>query len=307
MKRRKGFSRISEFFFASLTGGTAALIVLFIVVFLAVIVYNGIGSLSWTYLTKGPEGGIAGTEGGIFPTIFGTTVLVLLMTVVVMPAGVLTAIYLHEYAPQDSWFVGVIRLAVQNLAGVPSIVFGLFGLGFFIQFIGAGIDDLFYGGKTVYGQPAIIWAALTYALLTLPTVIVASEEALRAVPKAYREVAYGLGASKWQVTTRVVLPNSLGGILTGGILAISRATGEVAPIIFTGVAFWLPYLPTRLNHQFTELGYHIYIMATQSPNIEKSKPLLYCAVLVMILITFALVFAGILLRTRIRKKLRAGY
>jgi phosphate transport system permease protein len=306
MKRRNVVSRTTELFFAALTASAAGLIVLSILAFLVVIAYNGVGNLSWEYLTTSPKSGIAG-EGGIFPTIFGTVVLVFLMTLAVMPFGVLTAIYLHEYAPQDSRFVGVIRLAVQNLAGVPSIVFGLFGLGFFIQFVGAGVDNLFYGGRAIYGKPAIIWAALTYALLTLPTVIVATEEALRAVPNAYREVAFGLGASKWQVTTRVVLPNSLGGILTGGILAISRATGEVAPIIFTGVAFSLPHLPTRLNHQFTELGYHIYIMATQSPDVEKSKPLLFSAVLVLILITFSLVFVAILLRSSIRRKLRAGY
>ncbi|MDQ7778952.1 MAG: phosphate ABC transporter permease PstA [Planctomycetota bacterium] len=306
MKRRGFIARFSELFFTGLTAGAAALIVLSILVFLVVIVRNGVDSLTWEYLSTSPRGGIAG-EGGIFPAIFGTIVLVFLMTIAVMPLGVLTAVYLHEYAPKNSRLVGAVRLAVQNLAGVPSIVFGLFGLGFFVQYVGGGIDELFYGGRAIYGQPAIVWAALTYALLTLPTVIVATEESLRAVPDGYREVAYGLGASRWQVTTRVVLPNSMSGILTGGILAISRATGEVAPIIFTGVAFSLPYLPTRLNHQFTQLGYHIYILATQSPDIEKSRPLLFSAVLVLVVITFALVFFAIILRSRIRRKLRAGY
>jgi phosphate transport system permease protein len=219
---------------------------------------------------------------------------------------VATAIYMHEYASHRSKTVQLVRLAIQNLAGVPAIVFGLFGLGFFIEFIGRGMDSVLYGGDLVYGQPAIIWAALTMALLTLPTVVVATEEALRAIPQSYREVAYSLGATRWQMIRRIVLPQAVGGILTGGILAISRGAGEVAPVMFTGAAYFLPDLPTRLNSQVMELGYHVYVMTTQSPDVETTKPKLYSTVLVLLLLTFLLNFTAILIRSQIRKKLRYG-
>ena len=219
------------------------LIIAMLIVILGNIVIHGIGSVSLTFLTKSPEAGM--TEGGIFPAIFGTFALVVLMTIAVIPLGVATAIYMHEYASKRSRIVHLVRLAIQNLAGVPAIVFGLFGLGFFIEFVGRGIDKTFYGGRLIYGQPAIIWAALTMALLTMPTVVVATEEALRAIPQSYREVAYSLGATRWQMIRRVVLPQAVGGILTGGILAISRGSGEVAPVMFTGAAYFLPELPRR--------------------------------------------------------------
>jgi phosphate transport system permease protein len=202
--------------------------------------------------------------------------------------------------------VHVVRLAIQNLAGVPAIVFGLFGLGFFIEFIGRGVDRALFGGNLVYGQPAIIWAALTMALLTMPTVVVATEEALRAIPQSYREVAYSLGATRWQMISRVVLPQAVGGILTGGILAVSRGSGEVAPVMFTGAAYFLPELPRRLNDQFMELGYHVYVMTTQSPDVEATKPILYSTVLVLLMLTFLLNFTAIMIRARIRKRLRYG-
>src|SRR5205085_523145 len=193
----------------------------------------------------------------------------------------------------------------QNLAGVPAIVFGLFGLGFFVQFIGKGVDHAFYGARLNFGQPAIIWASLTMALLTLPTVVVASEEALRAIPAGYREAAFALGATRWQVIRRVVLPQALGGILTGAILAVSRGAGEVAPVMFTGAAYFLPHLPVHLNDQFMELGYHVYVMTTQSPDVEATKPLLYSTVFVLLSVTFALNFAAVLIRSRIRRRLRS--
>jgi phosphate transport system permease protein len=202
--------------------------------------------------------------------------------------------------------VHFVRLAIQNLAGVPAIVFGLFGVGFFIEFVGRGIDRGLYGGSLVYGQPAIIWSALTMALLTLPTVVVATEEALRAIPANYREVAYSLGATRWQMIWRVVLPQSAGGILTGGILAVSRGSGEVAPVMFTGAAYSLPELPVRLHNQFMELGYHVYVMSTQAFDVEATKPALYSTVLVLLMLTFLLNFTGIMIRARIRKRLRDG-
>ena len=228
------------------------------------------------------------------------------MTIAVIPLGVATAIYMHEYAPKRSRLVHVVRLAIQNLAGVPAIVFGLFGLGFFIEFIGRGMDRVLYGGELVYGQPAIVWAALTLALLTMPTVVVATEEALRAIPQGYREVAYSLGATRWQMIRRVVLPQAVGGILTGGILAVSRGAGEVAPVMFTGAAYFLPELPTRLNSQFMELGYHVYVMTTQSPDVEATKPILYATVLVLLALTFLLNFSAIMIRAQVRKRMRHG-
>jgi phosphate transport system permease protein len=292
-----------KYLFTSLTGFACLLIVVMVAIILGNIVYHGWEKLSWEFIAGEPRTGM--TEGGIFPAIFGTVALVILMTIAVVPLGVATAVYLHEYAPQDSKIVHLVRLALQNLAGVPAIVFGLFGLGFFVQFVGGGIDNFFNGGALAFGQPCILWASLTLAVLTLPTVVVATEEALRAVPRIYREAAYAMGATRWQVVWHVVLPQSIGGMLTGAILAISRGAGEVAPIMFTGAAYYLPYLPKKLNDQFMELGYHVYVLTTQSPDVEATKPLLYSTVLVLLLVTFALNFMAVLIRSRIRRKLRA--
>ena len=280
------------------------LIIAMLAIILGNIVVNGIGAVTLEFLSKAPEAGMTG--GGIFPAIFGTFALVVLMTVAVIPLGVATAIYMHEYASKRSRVVHLVRLAIQNLAGVPAIVFGLFGLGFFIEFVGRGIDQTFYGGRLVYGQPAIIWASLTLALLTMPTVVVSTEEALRAIPQSYREVAYSLGATRWQMIRRVVLPQAVGGILTGGILAVSRGSGEVAPVMFTGAAYFLPELPKALNSQFMELGYHVYVMTTQSPDVEATKPILYATVLVLLGLTFLLNFSAVIIRAQIRKRLRYG-
>jgi phosphate transport system permease protein len=279
-------------------------IVAMLAIILGNIIGHGAGAISIQFLTRAPESGMTG--GGIFPAIFGTFALVVLMTVAVIPLGVATAVYMHEYASKRSRIVHLVRLAIQNLAGVPAIVFGLFGLGFFIEFVGRGIDKAFYGGRLLYGQPAIIWAALTLALLTMPTVVVATEEALRAIPQSYREVAYSLGATRWQVIRRVVLPQAVGGILTGGILAVSRGSGEVAPVMFTGAAYFLPELPKQLNDQFMELGYHVYVMTTQSPDVEATKPILYATVLVLLSLTFLLNFSAIMIRAQIRKRMRYG-
>jgi phosphate transport system permease protein len=300
----RGITRLLGWLFSSLTGLACLLIIAMVAVILGNIVLNGAGSVTWSFLTRAPEAGM--TEGGIFPAIIGTFLLVLLMTIAVVPLGVATAIYMHEYAPKRSRLVHLVRLAIQNLAGVPAIVFGLFGLGFFIEFVGRGVDRVAFGGELHYGQPAIIWAALTMALLTLPTVVVASEEALRSIPQSYREVAYSMGATRWQVIRRIVLPQAVGGILTGGILAVSRGAGEVAPVMFTGAAYFLPYLPTRLNDQFMELGYHVYVMTTQSPDVEATKPILYATVLVLLALTFGLNFTAIMIRSRIRRRQRSG-
>ncbi len=268
------------------------------------VVRGGIGRLSWQFLTSAPTDGM--TQGGIFPAIYGTAVMTLLMTLAVMPVGVLTAVYLHEYAPPSSRLAALVRLAVANLAGVPSIVFGLFGLGFLIQFVGGGIDRLFYGGELHWGQPALVWASLTLAVLTLPVVIVSTEEALRAVSYDQRMASLALGATQSQTLRRVVLPGALPGILTGAVLAISRGAGEVAPILFTGAAYYLPDLPHGLSSQFMHLGYHTYVLATQSPDVEATRPLLYSTVLVLLLLTFALNLVAIVIRARTRRRTAAA-
>lgn len=263
------------------------------------VVWGGLGTISWEFLTSPPTQGME--AGGIFPAIFGTLLLVILMVIAVVPVGVLTAVYLQEYTDPGSKTTRLVRAAVNNLAGVPSIVFGLFGLGFFIAFIGGGIDKMFYAGSgPVWGQPAIIWASLTMALLTLPVVIVSTEEALRVIPRELKDASYALGATKLQTITRVIIPQAMPGIFTGAILAVGRGAGEVAPIMFTGAAYYLPHLPTKLTDQFMVLGYHTYVMATQSPDIEKTRPLLYGTVLVLLALTFLLNIVAIVMRSRIR-------
>jgi phosphate transport system permease protein len=291
-------------FFTGLTLLATLIILAILFIIIGNIVWHGHKIISWEFLSQAPREGM--TAGGIFPAIFGTVALVILMIIAVLPAGVMTAIYLHEYARADSLFTKVIRYAVNNLAGVPSIVFGLFGLGFFILFLGGGMDKLF-GLEAVWGQPCLLWAALTLALLNLPVVVVSSEEALRAVPKETKEASLALGATKWQTIRRIVLPQALPGILTGAILSISRGAGEVAPILFTGAAYFLPYLPTKPTDQFMELGYHIYVMATQSPDVELTKPILYGTVLVLLILTLLLNFIAIFIRSKMRRQLRASY
>lgn len=284
-----------------LTFAAVLLIIIMLVIILGNIIYGGAGTISYDFLTHPPENGME--SGGIFPAIFGTVFLVILMVIAVVPVGVFTAIYLHEYTSPTSKITKLIRVAINNLAGVPSIVFGLFGLGFFIGFVGGGLDSIFYNSDgPVWGQPAIIWASLTLALLTLPVVIVSTEEALRTIPPELKEASYALGGTKLQTITRIIIPQAMPGILTGSILAVSRGAGEVAPIMFTGAAYYLPYLPSKLNDQFMELGYHIYVMATQSPDVEATKPILFGTVLVLLILTFMLNFIAIFIRSSMRRK-----
>ncbi len=285
----------------ALSSGLATLVVLAILTIILVdVIRNGVSHLSMTFLTQAPREGM--TAGGIFPAIVGMVEMVFLMTLAGVPVGVATAIYLHEYAPAQSRITRLIRIAVANLAGVPSIVFGLFGLGFFVQFLGAGIDKVFFAGQKVFGQPALIWAALTMAVLTLPVVIVATEEALRAVPNELREASLALGATKFQTVMHVVVPQASAGILTGMILAVSRGAGEVAPILFTGAAYFLPQLPKGLSSQFMSPSYHVYVLATQSPDVDATKPILYSTVLVLLALTFVLNIAAIVVRARVRRQ-----
>jgi len=283
-----------------LSAAAAGFIVLMVLLIMSDIVINGWTTVTWQFLADVPRVGM--TEGGIFPAIYGTVLLVLLMILALVPFGVGAGIWLHEYASPRSPLTRAVRFAVTNLAGVPSIVFGLFGLGFFIQFVGRSMDRAM-GLDVVWGQPSLLWAAFTLALLNLPVVIVTTEEALKTVPREMREASMGLGATRWQTIWNVLLPQALPGVLTGGILAVSRGAGEVAPILFTGAAYFLPYLPKSPNDQFMELGYHVFVLATQSPDVDATRPLLYGTVLVLLALTFLLNIVAILLRARLRARL----
>lgn len=255
------------------------------------------------------------TEGGVWPAIFGTVLMTVLMSIVVTPFGVIAAFYLREYAKQGP-LVRMVRIAINNLAGVPSIVFGVFGLGFFVYFIGGGIDRLFFPEMLptpTFGTGGILWASLTLALLTVPVVIVATEESIAAVPRGAREGSLALGASKFQTILNIVLPASVPGILTGVILAMARGAGEVAPLMITGVVKLAPELPLdtaapflHLDRKFMHLGFHIYDVGFQSPNIEAAKPMVFTTTLLLIGIVVLLNLAAIRLRDRIRKKYQTG-
>ena len=299
MKRK----RLGDLSLSIATATATALVLAILLVIFLDIGINGAPRLSLGFIFQAPTQGM--TAGGIFPALFGTVALVVLMTLAVVPVGVATALYLHEYANPASAMTRAVRVAVSNLAGVPSIVFGLFGLGFFVQFVGTGVDKVFFGGAKVLGQPALLWAALTMAVLTLPVVIVATEEALRAIPNEMREASLALGATKFQTVFKVVVPQAGPGILTGTILAVSRGAGEVAPILFVGAAYFLPVLPRHLSDQFMHLGYHVYVLSTQSPDVDATKPLLYATVVVLLLLTFLLNSTAVVLRSRMRSKFAA--
>ena len=265
---------------------------------------------TWLFLISDPRE--ANTEGGIFPALIGTSLMVLLMTLIVVPFGVLAAVYLNEYA-KDTFFVRLVRIAVNNLAGVPSIVYGVFGLGFFIYGVGGAIDNTFFSEylpTPTFGAGGLLWASLTMALLTLPVVIVATEEGLRAVPRERRDAALALGATRWEAMKRIILPGANPGILTGTILAISRAAGEVAPLMLTGVVMSAHELPIsgdfpflHLEQRFMHLGFHVYSVGFQSPNVEAAEPLVYATASVLLLLVLSLNLVAIRMRSSVRKKL----
>jgi phosphate transport system permease protein len=267
----------------------------------------------WDFLSEEPRE--ANTEGGIFPAIFGTVMMVFLMSLAVVPLGVLAALYLREYAKQGP-LVRTVRIAVNNLAGVPSIVFGVFGLGFFVYFVGGGIDRVFFPEALptpTYGTGGILWASMTLALLTVPVVIVAAEEALAAVPRSMREASLAMGATKFQTILRVVLPAAAPGILTGLILAMARAAGEVAPLMLTGVVKLAPELPLdgffpffHLDRKFMHLGFHIYDVGFQSPNVEAAKPMVYTTTVFLLLIVVVMNIGAISVRNYLREKYKTG-
>ena len=266
------------------------------------------GAKLWAFLTDDPRE--SNTEGGVFPAIFGTVMMVMIMAVLVTPLGVLAAFYLREYARQGV-FVSTVRIAVNNLAGVPSIVFGVFGVGFFIYVLGGSLDRLFFAAALptpTFGTGGILWASLTLALLTIPVVIVATEEGLAAVPGGAREASLALGATKLETTLRVVLPAVMPSILTGLILAMARAAGEVAPLMITGVVKLAPTLPVdgvwpfvHLERKFMHLGFHIYDVGFQSPNVDAARPMVFATTLLLLLIVVCLNLFAIGLRQRLRR------
>jgi phosphate transport system permease protein len=243
--------------------------------------------ISWEFISQPPRRGM--TEGGIFPAIIGTLLVTLVTAVLAIPLGMFAAIYLNEYARQTR-LTRIIRLSIRNLSGVPSIVYGLFGVIMFVNILKFGTS--------------ILSAGLTLGLLTLPWTITASEEALKTIPNSYREGSLALGATKWQAIRTNVLPYAIPGMLTGTVLGLARAAGETAPILFTGAAFYLPYLPKSLSDQFMALPYHLYIMATQHHAIEQVRPLAYGTALVLIVLVLGLNMTAIVIRYRMRRKRR---
>jgi phosphate transport system permease protein len=266
----------------------------------------------WEFAADDPRE--ANTEGGIFPAIFGTVLMVMIMSVIVTPFGVVAAVYLREYARQGT-MTRIIRIAVNNLAGVPSIVFGMFGLGFFVYAVGGNIDRLFYPEALpapTFGTPGILWASLTLALLTLPVVIVATEEGLARIPRALREASLALGATKAETLWRIVLPMASPAMMTGLILAVARAAGEVAPLMLVGVVKLAPSLPLdgnipflHLERKFMHLGFHIYDVGFQSPNVDAARPLVYATALLLVGVIVLLNLAAIRIRNRLRERYKA--
>jgi phosphate transport system permease protein len=270
------------------------------------------GAKLWEFVSEDPRE--ANTEGGIFPAIFGTVMMTLIMAVIVTPFGVVAAIYLREYAKQGP-LTRVIRIAVNNLAGVPAIVYGVFGLGFFVYVLGGSIDRLFYpeaAPAPTFGTPGLLWASLTLALLAVPVVIVATEEGLARIPRALREGSLALGATKIETLWRVVLPMASPAMMTGLILAVARAAGEVAPLMLVGVVKLAPSLPLdgnypylHLDQKIMHLGFHIYDVGFQSPNVEAARPLVYATALLLVLVIAILNLTAVFMRNRLREKYKA--
>jgi phosphate transport system permease protein len=269
--------------FALLTACLVAVLIIIIAIFTNIIM-NGHSVISWDFLVSSPTDGM--TKGGIMPAIVGTFLVTVITAIFSIPLGMGCAIYLNEYA-QQNLFTRLIRISIRNLAGVPSIVYGLFGVVLFVQLLGTGT--------------CVLASGLTLSLMTLPLTITASEEALKNIPMGFREGALALGATKWQAIRTNVLPYAIPGMLTGTILGLSRAAGETAPILFTGVAFYLPQLPRSVFDQFMALPYHLYIMATQHHAISDVRPIAYGTAMVLVVLVFIMNLGAIILRYRLRK------
>ncbi|HEY3362091.1 MAG TPA: phosphate ABC transporter permease PstA [Methanosarcina sp.] len=280
-------AKISEKIAFALLGLSALTVVGFVIVILGYIIYNGYSAINIAFLTEMPR--LMMTEGGIYPAIVGTIYLIIGSMIIALPMGVMAAIYLNEYAGETrtTW---LIEMAINNLAGTPSVVFGLFGLALFVKYFGFG--------------SSLLSSSLTLALLILPVIIRSTEEALITVPKEYRDSSLALGVSKWQTIRHVVLPAAIPGIITGSVLSIGRVAGETAPILFTGVAYFLPRLPDSINSQFMALPYHLFVLATAGTNIEKTRPIQYGTALVLLLLVLGLNLVAVLIRRHYRNKLK---
>lgn len=265
------------------------IVILFLLLILVYIFNKGFSALSWEFLSEMPRNAM--TEGGIFPALIGTFYLMIGASVISIPVGVVTAIYLTEYA-KNPVVVRIIRLGINNLAGVPSVVFGLFGLSLFVVFLDFGTS--------------ILAGSLTLGVLNLPVIIRSTEEALLVVPQSYREASLSLGATKWQTIYKIVLPNALAGILTGIMLSLGRAAGETAPIMFTAAAFYTPDLPASIFHEVMALPYHIYVMATAGTHISETRHLQYGTAIVLIALVLLLNLAGLIIRYRFRRVMKGA-
>ncbi len=263
------------------------IVVAFVLTILSYIATNGIGAISIDFLTQGPMNRM--TEGGIFPAIVGTIFLIIGSMAVALPLGILAAIYLNEYA-EEGRIVWIIQMAISNLAGTPSVVFGLFGLAMFVKYMGFGAS--------------ILSASLTLALVVLPVIIRASEEAMATVPPGLREASLALGVTRWQTVRKIVLPIALPGMVTGAILSVGRVAGETAPILLTGAAYFLPRLPTAISDQFMALPYHLFVLATSGTNIAATRPIQYGTALVLLLIVLGVNFVAVMIRRHYKKKMR---
>jgi len=279
--------KIAQFLGFFLLRVCLTIVLAILLLFLYDIGRKGGGAISWEFLSQAPRKGM--TQGGIFPAIFGTFLVTLITAILAVPLGMCAAIYLNEYARQGR-LTRLIRLSIRNLSGVPSIVYGLFGVILFVNVMRFGTS--------------VLSAGLTLGLMTLPWTITASEEALKTVPHSYREGALALGATKWQSIRTNVLPYAVPGMLTGTVLGLARAAGETAPILFTGAAFFLPYLPRSLGDQFMALPYHLYIMATQHHQIEQVRPIAYGTALVLIVLVLGMNMTAVVIRYRLRRKRR---
>ena len=282
--RRPGAGLTEKIMFALITF-LSLLVIGFLLFMLGYIFKNGFSALSWEFISEAPRNEM--TEGGIFPAIIGTLYLMIGSSAISIPIGIITAIYLDEYA-RNKKLVKIIRLGINNLAGVPSVVFGLFGLSLFVVFFDFGVS--------------LLAGSLTLGVLNLPVIIRSTEEALSVVPGTYREASLSLGATKWQTIYKIVLPAAIPGILTGIMLSLGRAAGETAPIMFTAAAFYSPDLPASIYDEVMALPYHIYVLATAGTHIQESRPLQYGTAIVLITMVFILNFAGIILRYRYKKR-----
>ncbi|VAX20586.1 Phosphate transport system permease protein PstA (TC 3.A.1.7.1) [hydrothermal vent metagenome] len=296
----RDYRKVYELAFKIITNTTALLVVAIVFFILSIVTIKGFDHLSWEFITAEPTGDML--HGGIWPMIKGTIMLVMMMSVLTVPLGTVIAIYLNEVS-RKNWFYNIIMSAIRTLAAVPSIVYGLFGFAFFVNIVGGTLDWMIGYEDRVFQERCLLWAAFTMGSLTLPTNVISVTEALKLVPNEQRHAGMCLGYTRWEVIKWIVFPQAISGMLTGLVLSISRGAGEVAPILFVGVAYFIPHFSGAPLDQFMELGYHIFVMATQSPNIDKATPVLYATTFVLLVLTFTFNAIGQVIRWIHRRKM----